>query len=361
MTTTAGGNADGLAMVFALLGGFFMGAYPVPIKAPSVRKVDPHPVIFQCYKTFWVFLSGWIFVVARLVQQEEIAFEFTWWGLVSAAGWIPSGLSTIAAVPRLGLALAIAVSTGTASVLSFLVFWLVLREDLKEHTIAGHRVYFAPFYMIAIVIGMVLLTTFQQRSPFALHMRLDDGEPSDRARRARTFLSGLAYAGLAGLFSAIQYGCVTGGKVAQESSVGCRRDSDKCPDALKEQFNNFGSWNASFGVGALLVTSAYVGLLIARDRVRKEPLPDAHFETLKIPGSIAGICWVLGNLFQTAAVVRGGNSVMVPANQGIQLVTSGAFGLFYYWEVPDRKQMFSWICAALWTLGFIILLSREKP
>ena len=62
-------HADAVALLFSLLGGFFMGAYPVPIKAverpcysgsiwrreswqaPRVLKASPHPVIFQCYKT----------------------------------------------------------------------------------------------------------------------------------------------------------------------------------------------------------------------------------------------------------------------------------------------------------------------
>ena len=43
-----------LALLFAVLGGFFMGTYPVPIKAKSVVGADVHPIIFQCYKSIWV-------------------------------------------------------------------------------------------------------------------------------------------------------------------------------------------------------------------------------------------------------------------------------------------------------------------
>ena len=114
---------------------------------------------------------------------------------------------------------------------------------------------------------------------------------------------------------------------------------------------------------------------------------------------------------QTAAVVRGGNvpwqqatvgwwcfkvgagglrftrdaqAVMLPANQAIQLVTSGAFGLLYYreasssgpgfyadvlfqagcyavwpFQVPNLRSAICWCLLALWTLGFILLLSQE--
>ena len=125
-----------------------MGAYPVPIKAPSVVKVDPHPVIFQFYKShgckkawvkvepsrstrfclvksltsqnsggilaetlrsLWVFVTGWFFVLARWWQSQSPVYVFSWWGIVSAVGWIPSGLCTISAVPRLGVGMCVAV------------------------------------------------------------------------------------------------------------------------------------------------------------------------------------------------------------------------------------------------------------
>ena len=53
---------------------------------------------------------------AYLPVLELLVFDFTWWGVMSAAAWIPSGLCTIAAVPRLGIGLTVAVATGTASV-----------------------------------------------------------------------------------------------------------------------------------------------------------------------------------------------------------------------------------------------------
>merc|ERR1712150_131959 len=149
-------------------------------------------------------------------------------------------------------------------------------------------------------------------------------------------------------------------KKAAANADGCGNDSTKCSDVFKEQFNNFGSWCASFGIGALLVTGVYVIGFFSFAKVQKLPLPEFHFRVMVMPGSIAGLLWVLGNFFQTAAVARGGNAVMLPANQGIQLVTSGAFGLFYYCEVPSLRRGILWSLAALWTLGAIILPSEEK-
>lgn len=370
-------HADAIALLFSLLGGFFMGAYPVPIKARRVIKADPHPIVFQCYKTFWVFVSGWLFVLANILQRKPLVFEFTWWGVVSAAGWIPSGLSTIACVPRLGVGMGIAVSTGTASVLSFLTFWLVLGESMKVHAFAGHKICIAPFFLACVILGMVGMVlapgTFQRvraRNSVQDVQQLTRWQAEESLQIApvaagvtpelKNSVVGLFFASSAGFFSAVQYGAVNLGKKAAEDADGCAGDSSKCSAVFTEQFNNFGSWMASFGIGALLVTSLYLVFFVLNTKLQGLPMPKFHFKVLCIPGSTAGLLWVLGNFFQTAAVVRGGNAVMLPANQAIQLVTSGAFGLLYYREVPSLRRAALWTVAALWTLAAIILLSREK-
>ena len=68
------------------------------------------------------------------------AFEFSWWGVVSAAAWVPSGMCTIISVPLLGVSMGIVINTATASILSFLVFWLALGSDIKEHHTASGTV-----------------------------------------------------------------------------------------------------------------------------------------------------------------------------------------------------------------------------
>ncbi|CAJ1347999.1 unnamed protein product [Effrenium voratum] len=389
-------HADALALLFALLGGILMGAYPVPIKAFPVLQANPHPVIFQCYKTFWVFVAGWIFVLVRWFRQEEPVYSFTWWGTVSALGWIPSGLFTIAAVPRIGVGMAIAVNTGTASVLSFLVFWLVLGEAMKQHEMFGHQIYLAPVYLVCVLLGMIgLVKTSQGARRNSGAKGTEDAEddtetvkpnvgtgPEDlqevvpeipeipeiaakakekqKETKSSSEALGLVAAALAGVFSAIMYGAVNLGRRAAMRAAGCAEDESKCPPEFVEAFNDFGSWVASFGVGATLITAVALGAVCGQSVVRKQPLPQPHFRSLWLPGSAAGLLWSLGNVFQTAAVVRGGNAVMLPANQAIQLVTSGAFGLLYYREVAGTLRSLQWFFFALWTLGAILLLSQDE-
>jgi len=89
------------------------------------------------------------------------------------------------------------------------------------------------------------------------------------------------------------------------------------------------------------------------------PAPPFHFPVLRAPGSIAGICWALGFLFQNAAVIRAGNATMMPANLSIQIITSGAWSVVYYREIGGWHAVV-WGMAAVWTLGFMILLADEK-
>jgi len=400
-------GADFVALCYSLLGGAFMGSYPVPIKAPAVLEAQVHPVVFQCYKTFWVFVTGWIFVAANFLRGKDIIFKFSWWAVVSNAAWIPSGLCTIAAVPRIGLAMTIVVSTGTASAMSFLVFWLVLGEQMKKHDLPGgsFHFYLAPVYLIGILVGMSMLVAVpHSRTPLTKSPRFlgdmsshckgalgavnaavvgqhEAPEPSEnevdsfvekascnaraniedtKSLLSGSWRSGLVLAVCAGTFSAAQFGAVTVGRRLAERDAGCEGSHDSCPPALREQFDNFGSWMASFGVGAALVTTLYFAGITAAQLLRGADAPSPHFQVLRMPGSIAGLCWSAGAFFQTAAVVRGGNAAMMPANYTVQLVTSGAWGLLYYGEVRDWHRRIIWGAAAIWTLTMMVLLSREK-
>ena len=128
---------------------------------------------------------------------------------------------------------------------------------------------------------------------------------------------------------------------------------------------------ASFGIGALSCTLLAIGLLAAFRLVRRTfgsrraaaaevPLfPRLHFKIMLVPGSIAGCCWVLGNLFTTLAIVRGGNAVVVAQEVSAQLVTAGLWGIFYYRELTGEPAVF-WGLAACFTLVMMVLLGTEK-
>ena len=56
---------------------------------------------------------------------------------------------------------------------------------------------------------------------------------------------------------------------------------------------------------------------------------------------MSSTCWCLGNFFNTAAVLEGGNAIAMPQTLACQLITSGAWGIVYY--RGDDPYVF-WIC-----------------
>jgi hypothetical protein len=124
----------------ALLAGLSNGSYPLFLKTAAVLAADVHAVVFQSFKSSTLLLLGALLVCGRLVAGKQ-GYSFTWWGVAVAAAWIPSGLTTIAAVPRIGMAPTMLTAAGTGTVISFFVGWLALGESLKLHPTASGGAY----------------------------------------------------------------------------------------------------------------------------------------------------------------------------------------------------------------------------
>lgn len=359
---------DGIALLEAAGGGIFMGTYPVPIKTESVLKANVSPIVFQCYKSFWVCVTGLFFLVPRLVSNDTPVYQFTWWAVIAAASWIPSGICTITSVSLIGVGMGIVINTATAAILSFLVFWLVVGEEVKEHDINGAHVYLAPMWLICIVFGMAGLV-------YAPQIEFDEDEltieeqglvnPMRTKPIERSFkwkVVGYCSAVFAGFFSACQYGCVTIGKKYVQKDHHCQDDIKDCPEWIQEAFNTRGSWCVTFGYSALIVTLIFYAVSVIFHKLTKdshEPLPSFHFKIMAVPGTIAGLCWSVANFLNTIAVVRGGNAICFPQSLSIQLITSGLWGIFYYHEMGFKNALV-WGFWAVFTIIFIILLGLEK-
>jgi glucose uptake protein GlcU len=364
------------ALLYAAMGGIFMGSYPVPIKAPSVLEADVHPLVFQIFKSSWVLLTGLFF----LLHKGRTSYVFTWWAIGSAAAWIPSGLCTIYAVPRCGVSVAVLTTCGVNAVSAFLIFWLVFGESVRTHEIGGAKFVIAPFYMAMVLVGMAgmifgpskckrMQATGSAASAALLVSPADSSDDGNTlvVRKPTSsftprFVAGLVAAACGGIASTAQYGLVTVGKHWEQTKAGCRCNTTLCPPELTEAFDNFGSWMVTFGIGAAAVTFGLYALLAGARRASsgcQHGGPPLHLRTLAVPGSIAGLCWCLGNFGNTAAVVNGGNSVVTAQTVSIQLTTSGLWGILYYKEARGAAAVV-WLLSALWTLTFVFLLGQEK-
>ena len=367
------------ALLFGCGYGVFMGTYPVPIKAPEVLAANVHPLVFQGWKSFWVFVTGLCFLVPVVARGESPVF--TWWGVACAVVWVPGGSCTIFAVPRIGMSLAIVIACATAAIQSFLVAWFFMGENVKQYQLGGHRYYLAPVYLFACVLGMVALiyaprlSVRRSASELELSSLLEEsGKDSDDemphgavppttsgapAPAAAQFALGVAAALVAGTLATVQLALVNLGREHEMARAGCAGSLAACPASLQQAFDPAGSWSASFGVGAAVVTAVFLGGLAVLNSRTGHPPPHPHFEVMKRPGSLAGLCWSLANFLGTCAVAKGGNAVVVAQMTSVQLITSGVWGIFYYHELDGRGAVV-WAVSAAWTLIAIVLLGREK-
>eukprot|EP00310_Coccolithus_braarudii_P022684 CAMPEP_0183340836 /NCGR_PEP_ID=MMETSP0164_2-20130417/7255_1 /TAXON_ID=221442 /ORGANISM="Coccolithus pelagicus ssp braarudi, Strain PLY182g" /LENGTH=371 /DNA_ID=CAMNT_0025511037 /DNA_START=29 /DNA_END=1144 /DNA_ORIENTATION=- len=364
--------------LFAVLGGLANGTFPIFIKTAAVVHAQLHPVIFQLYKSSCVALLG-----LALVAAHAFAFEFTWWGVASAGTWVPAGLCTIVAVPRIGVGSAMLTAASVSSWCSFLVFWLAFDEEVRTHTLrpGGAPVVLAPVFMFGSMLGMGGLVAAQ-------HLRLksrcsEESKPltpdessgtigtelessshdSDEAslsrdglvaarltkrvqKRALTALVGFGAAIFGGFLSAAQYGLVTLGRRVSTAGSG-------------ERFNPLGSWMLSFGGGALGFSLASVALAAASSRSHGTPSPALKLRSVGVHGAAAGTLWCVGNLFNTLAVVQGGNAIVMPLSMVTTLIASGAWSLLWYREVRGTAAV-AWAAAACWTAFMSVLLAMEK-
>ena len=145
-------------------------------------------------------------------------------------------------------------------------------------------------------------------------------------------------------------------KAAEEHRHHCgAHPSDTCP-TLEESFDNFGSWMASFGIGALGITLVFLGAVALRHHCRTGRRLPLHWATLRTAGVAAGMCWSVGNFLITAAVVMHGNAVVMAQVGSAMLITSGLLGIFYYGEVGTAAVRAVWCASAVWTLAAMVLL-----
>lgn len=366
----------------ALLAGLFNGSYPLFLKTAAVLAADVHAIVFQSFKSTTLLLLGAVLVCSRLLSGTE-GYTFTWWGVAGAAAWIPSGLATISAVPRIGMGPAMLTAAGTGTAISFFVGWLALGESLKLHTTASGGAYvLAPVYLAGILVGMAgLVFAPHALSPARMPLRgspVDERditpvlharhERSDRqeyatqleargvpplspgsaaALRGVSLVAGYALAASSGAFSSVQYLVVS---LAQRHLP----PDDPALDPL-------GSWTLSFAMGAVLWTSLAAAVFALRNRCAPVPAwrRRAILRAVGVPGVGAGLFWCAGNLLSTLAVERGGNAVTVATYQAANLITSGAWGLMWYKEFRGTAAA-AWTVAAAFTLVMVLLLALEK-
>lgn len=104
--------------LFAMGSAVFNGSFVAFMKIPSVAKADLHPVLFNAYCSFGVFLSSWL--VVPFFGLTDAEFGFTWFGFLAGGLFVFAGSFSFIAASAIGLSTGQGVWGGVAIVVSFL-------------------------------------------------------------------------------------------------------------------------------------------------------------------------------------------------------------------------------------------------
>eukprot|EP00427_Karlodinium_veneficum_P026105 CAMPEP_0169208824 /NCGR_PEP_ID=MMETSP1016-20121227/14341_1 /TAXON_ID=342587 /ORGANISM="Karlodinium micrum, Strain CCMP2283" /LENGTH=432 /DNA_ID=CAMNT_0009286231 /DNA_START=90 /DNA_END=1390 /DNA_ORIENTATION=+ len=277
------------AVLFTILGGVSMGCYPALVKARPVLQANVHPFIFQCYKfCFFPFLDP--------DALKGHRFQFSWWGVASAAVWVPSGVCYIASVQILGAGFTPIIVMATQTIFAFVFSVTFLGEKVTTYeTLVGGTYSLAPEMVVGIIVGVVglaiLLVSQSVRdyvpiekdpsekaspsgmmpSPRSLPARSENGDILvDLEDLQPTFFSygvmmmiGFVLAFVAGACAAAHNLIMLIGRRSIMISNGCMPSIGSCPADVQEEFDIFGSWAVSFGLGSGMMTIVYLAIHIA--------------------------------------------------------------------------------------------------
>jgi len=378
LLATGESNA-GLAWALCIASGVLGGSYPVCIKVPRVIAAKVHPIVFQCYKSFWVFALAWIFLFVNWLRNKPM-LAFTYWGVVCASLWVPAGFCYITAVTMCGLATAAVVSQGMTSIVEFLVS-ILTDQDMKTYGTA--QVPLAPFYLLALLLGMAGLIFSPKLSLKCLDGPVESAEckldletrtnstmslgPEGESfvleddsvllakaagQDRRDFVVGVLLAMAAGIFAGMKF--AVGG-------IGKRWElaSGAPPALVQSEFGVFESYMMSFGVGCALSTPIFLVAFALLQKGRGQELPSAEFHVMKLYGFLAGAIWMASYMCVQGATNVGGLGSFGPASNACNLIVAGLWGILYYREVKSPRRIVCWALSAAWTITFVIMLNGE--
>lgn len=265
---------------------------------------------------------------------------------------------------------------------------------MKNHGTSAHPFIVAPLYIIGIVLGMVALVMAMGGRSRSQNDTLNDAESAATSENDKglgskkrpsitrsiseagpsltnsfigsissekiMFASGILFSLSSGTCDMFANGLVNAGKKIMWRHAGCEGQPSLCPEALINQFDVFGSWMASFGTAAMVISALYMSALWTYQRRMGLSESKMHLKIMLFPGNAAGLLWCLGYLFQLKALTRGGSAVMMPCNCCCSLICSGMWSLFYYRETEGLYRRCIWAAAVGFTLLMIVLLVREK-
>jgi len=351
--------ANGLFILGAWI---FWGTYPAPFKSEAAKRANTDPFAFQCMKSACVFLTSWLILLWK-------PFFFTWWGLVGAALWIPSGLLYITSVQLTGVAFAAPVANGVQVIVSFAWGAFYFKEEV-------HNPWLSVLAMIIMIFGMIgvsyavnyeklVKSREEKQRLLSINVQQDqqkrpsvdyyDTDPllkkqqeqeryeQEQIQKIQTvnpkrerlnFILGVVAALVSGVFGA----------------------SQNVP--LKKAHITSGiEYVFSFGIGAVIVVTIFTAVyVLVRLLILKNGLPTVNLRISIVPGTMAGLLWSAGNVCNIYATLAYGTTVGFPLVM-CNMMVAGMWGVFFYNEAPRLKMKIFFVFSCATLLGGVTLLS----
>jgi glucose uptake protein GlcU len=365
------------------------GSFAVPMKWQSVVDAQVHPLVYQCYKTFWTF------VTSHLVLCFQ-PYRFSVWGIASGFSWVPAGVAAVVAVQNCGIACGQAVWQ-VGIIMTSLAWTFLVLHDAHIRNWWG-----TVLSVLALLVGVVGMTlTFNLKKPEQASSlvaslndsEIEEGQPevakedaskheiavTDKTTGIQTTRSAImastgsriSITKMAETFASFGSAGTMG--VARPRSRKSMSDVRFGMHDLKESASNQpgpsmalgigaavfnGVWGGSnlvpshyapyhgieftisFATGAAIANVALVLVYICLAKlVWKSPLPSPQFRVMMLPGFLSGTLWSIGNFCSLAAVAAMGQGI---GNALIQssVIVSGLWGILWYREMTGLPVLF---------------------
>eukprot|EP00928_Gymnodinium_smaydae_P079169 TRINITY_DN63169_c0_g1_i1.p1 TRINITY_DN63169_c0_g1~~TRINITY_DN63169_c0_g1_i1.p1 ORF type:complete len:452 (+),score=71.44 TRINITY_DN63169_c0_g1_i1:149-1504(+) len=383
------------------------GSFAVPMKWPAVVDARVHPLVYQSYKTFWVFVTSYLVLLFQ-------PYEFSVWGLASGFSWVPAGIAAVVAVQNVGIAYGQAMWQVTVIATNFVWGFAILRDEGVRNP------WIAALALVCIVLGVAGMTLAFNLRPAAsvnadgLEAHLNETpavggadrglEAPDHPRSSVVSVlsrasscsttpqspAGSRSASMRRSFSDVRFAADDVEDFPADVSQPSAAPRSWSSEALSQPrhrkvsfalgvsaalFN--GIWGGSnlvpakysayhgihfvisFSTGALVanVVLGVVYVVLAK-LVWRAPLPRLELRAMAVPGLISGCLWSLGNFCSLYVLSVFGQGI---GNAFLQssVMVSGLWGILYYREMTGRPVMYWSCCCAMCLIG-ISLLAVEQ-
>ncbi|GAB5363354.1 hypothetical protein AAMO2058_000875600 [Amorphochlora amoebiformis] len=317
-----------LGYLIAALSACFNGSFPVPFMIPKVAKCSLHPMLFQLYVSFGVFLSSWLalpflkYNPTLTGADESPEFPFPPLAMVGGVLFVLSIIFSFAAIPYIGLAMAQGVWGGTAIIVSFLWGVAVFGNEIISTGLATAAI-------ILLLIGVVGIA-FCKNIAYVIFRHVEDAkgeplmdaeaEPICESKNDNTvgIESPVKKSGrgswLTGILCALAVGLAGGSTLAPLHYI-------------SKELSGLASLPA-FGCGAMisspLITIAWFAYTGQR--------PTLHLKETLWAGILSGTLWNISNVCSIIAIPAISFSVAQPILQ-CALFVAGLWGIFVFNEI----------------------------